>query len=658
MTSPTPHEDSLLALAFSIRANPGAYAVLLGAGVSAPSGILTAWGIVEDLIGRVANLVGQDRPEDPATWYQQRYGEAARYENLLQKLAPSPLERQRLLREYFEPADPGSDSSDRKPTRAHRSIAQLVRTGKVRVIVTLNFDRLMEQALRTEGIEPTIIATAADVAAMAPLHTLSCCVVHLHGDYLNPASMLNTTQELESYAPQMLELLQRIIGDYGLILAGWSGTYDPALVQAIKANYTARYTLTWIEPRSQTPAATEFLTLMNGLLLPADADTAFGLLSDSVTALESRRARHPLTPEVAAATAKRELSGRWVAIDLHDTLGVEFERLHRVPEINLQDYQREAQDGYIAMLERVEEAAKVPVALVAATAYWGAELSDNWWIDELERFSRRPRVSGLVKLQTLRRVAGSALFYAAGIAAQASKRHSLLGRLLARETSDSYEGESLLASVLEANRALENTPPRLYQFLRPLLEQSLSITPEALEDAWQHFEVLRIATVVINDPLYEQLLSQLSQHESDFLELQNSFEQAESTGTGIERARALRAQAAQVRDRALEEIARRAPVRGAHLLAVDRRNNRRWHSPIAERLARELATEGDSHPLIQSALCTDATALSVALRAVSAGVGLVANELSWSGMRPGVASFIPDEIWIDSGQTPSQITGR
>lgn len=108
MTSPTPHEDSLLALAFSIRANPGAYAVLLGAGVSAPSGIVTAWGIVEDLIGRVADLVGQDRPEDPATWYQQRYGEAARYENLLQKLAPSPLERQRLLREYSSLPIPGA----------------------------------------------------------------------------------------------------------------------------------------------------------------------------------------------------------------------------------------------------------------------------------------------------------------------------------------------------------------------------------------------------------------------------------------------------------------------------------------------------------------------------------------------------------------------
>ncbi len=48
MTTATLDEDTLLSLAFSLRANPGAYAVLLGAGVSAPSGILTAWGVVTD----------------------------------------------------------------------------------------------------------------------------------------------------------------------------------------------------------------------------------------------------------------------------------------------------------------------------------------------------------------------------------------------------------------------------------------------------------------------------------------------------------------------------------------------------------------------------------------------------------------------------------
>lgn len=55
----------------------------------------------------------------------------------------------------------------------------------------------------------------------------------------------------------------------------------------------AGYTATWIKPLTQMPTATEFLTLMNGLPLAANADTAFGHLSDSATALESRRARHP-----------------------------------------------------------------------------------------------------------------------------------------------------------------------------------------------------------------------------------------------------------------------------------------------------------------------------------------------------------------------------
>ncbi|MCQ6271014.1 SIR2 family protein [Pseudarthrobacter sp. R1] len=242
------------------------------------------------------------------------------------------------------------------------------------MIVTLNFDRLLEQAIRAEGIEPTIVTTAADVAGLAPLHTLQCCVIHLHGDYLNPASMLNTRTELDSYEPQMMALLQRVLTDYGLIIAGWSGTYDPALMEAIKTNYPARYTLSWIEPGTPSQEATEFRNLMKGILVPTTADAAFGLLIDALTAFESRRSRHPLTVGVVAETVKRELSGRWVAIGLHDRLGAEFERLRLIPEFNLQSYQQDAPDGYVAMLERVEEASKVCLALTASMAYWGDAL--------------------------------------------------------------------------------------------------------------------------------------------------------------------------------------------------------------------------------------------------------------------------------------------
>jgi hypothetical protein len=649
--SPTPHDDALLTLAFSLRANPGAYAILIGAGVSAPSGIFTAWGVVTDLISRVAHQLGAPEPEDPAEWYQERFGEPARYEALLEKLAPSPLERQRLLREYFEPADPESKAEDRRPTLAHRAIARLVKAGAIRVLVTLNFDRLLEQALRAEGIEPTIVTTPADVVGLAPLHTLECCVIHLHGDYLNPASMLNTRTELDAYHPQMMGLLQRILADYGLVIAGWSATFDPALMDAIKNNYPARYTLSWVEPNTPSSEATEFRQLMNGTLVPTDADTAFGLLIDAVTSFDRRQARHPLTVAVAADTAKRELSGRWVAIDLHDRLAAEFERLRLIQEFNLPGYQQDAPDGYVSMLERVEEASKVCVALVASLAYWGDERTDRWWMDELVRFSRQNQASGSVKLLRLRLISGSALFYTAGIGALASKRYDLLARLLVLTRPHHYsDDDQLLADVMEADRALENTAPRMHAFLAPLLVESLSLGQERVDDTWQLFEVIRISAVVIRNGRFKELASTFREANDVFIKSAETFRSAEQSGTGIEDARVVRATAFEDRGRALGNLAHLAPVHGAHLYAVDRYfDDERWQVPVAERLARELDAEGVAHPLAQAWTPADPGELSAAIRAVSAAAGRRAADLSWKGIGPG-GGTIPSEIWLDSHQ--------
>lgn len=661
MTSPTPHEDALLTLAFSLRANPGAYAVLVGAGVSAPSGILTAWGVVKDLISRLAVLVGDEEPADHAQWYEDRYGEPARYETLLEKLAPSSLERQRLLRTYFEPADPAAGSEEKQPTVAHRSIARLVKSGSIRVIVTLNFDRLLEQAIRAEGIEPTIVASAADAAGLAPLHTLDCCIVHLHGDYLNPATMLNTTTELDAYEPEMLDLLHRLLRDYGLILAGWSGLYDPALVKAIKSHYPGRYTLTWVEPSTQTEAAAEFRTLMKGSLVPTDADKAFGSLADSVASLNSRSARHPLTAALAAETAKRELSGQWVAIALHDRLAIEFEALHRLPDFN--HFQQEAPDGYLAMVQRIEEASKVPIALVSALAYWGDEKTDQWWIDEVERFSRQIRAGGPIRLLSLRLIAGSALYYSAGIAAMASKRYELLSQLLNRQRPNAFNDEQeKLAGVLAADGALENTSPRLYQFLRPILAESLVLGSERLEDAWQLFEVLRMSSLVISKPRFGELKKQFVAQEAALLEAQKDFHEAERTGTGIDEAREKRAKAVEARGRALGNVAALVPMRKPHLLATDHVLDERWRILVADRIVTELQAEGDAHPLIQAAVAADAESLSTAIRAVGAAASRKALDLSWKeietvGNKIG-SGVIPDEIWIDTGLTPEQVAAR
>lgn len=647
MTSPTPHNDALLSLAFSLQTSPGAYAVLVGAGVSAPSGILTAWGVVVDLISKVASLEGNKLPlEDPADWYTSRFGEPARYETLLEKLAPSSTERQRLLQSYFEPADPDSDSPDKKPTLAHKSLAKLVKNGTVRVLVTLNFDRLLEQAIRAEGIEPTIVASPRDVAGLAPLHTLQCCVVHLHGDYLNPTSMLNTTTELEAYDPAMLELLRRILKDYGLILAGWSAAYDPALVEAITTEYPGRYTLTWIEPRTPSTAASDFRTLMNGKLIPLTADEAFGRLADAVSSLNVRLARHPLTALTAAETAKRELSGRWVAIGLHDTLGRELERLHSLPELNPTDNMSEAPDGYLAMLSRIEEAVAVPSALVAALAFWGDTRTDIWWIDEIERLARHPRASGTTKLLRLPFIAGSALFYAAGVAATGARRYDLLTRLLTLKARRPFGGpDYLLGEALRADGELEGVKPRQYDVLQPLLRETLSTAAASAEDFWQQFEILRNAAIMLNEPRFQAAEANFRNAEENLSVARLAFETTEAAGDDVDRVRVARVEAVENRDRALGSIANLADVRGAHLLGAASLEKNQWRSPFAERLAREVESEGDLHPLAQTGFAPP-HALACVLRAVSLAIGREARELAYRESN----GKIPHSMWLDGSK--------
>lgn len=100
MTS-SPRDDALVTLAFSLYSNPGAYAILVGAGVSKDA-VPTAWEVLTSLIVDVASLTGETITADDAeNWWAENLGTEPRYENILEKLAPTQHERQRLLRRFL-----------------------------------------------------------------------------------------------------------------------------------------------------------------------------------------------------------------------------------------------------------------------------------------------------------------------------------------------------------------------------------------------------------------------------------------------------------------------------------------------------------------------------------------------------------------------------
>ncbi|MBN2361366.1 MAG: SIR2 family protein, partial [Deltaproteobacteria bacterium] len=285
--------DPAVALAMSVQSNPGAYAALLGSGVSQTSGIPTGWGIVCDLVTRVARMHGEPAGEDPAAWYEARYGKQPDYSELLAEVARSPTERARLLRSYFEPTEEERARGAKAPTPSHRALARLAKGGFIRVFVTTNFDRLLEQALADENIVPSVIATCSDLQGAPPLGAGQVTLVKVHGDYVD-CRIKNTPEELAQYEPPLDALLDRIIGDHGFIVAGWSAQWDKALVEAFLRADTPRYATWWTGRRPPKGPGAKLLAARHGEFVPVEgADEFFAQLTERVAGASVGQCRLP-----------------------------------------------------------------------------------------------------------------------------------------------------------------------------------------------------------------------------------------------------------------------------------------------------------------------------------------------------------------------------
>src|SRR5665213_1909351 len=236
--------DGRSALAVSMHALPGVYAVLVGSGMSTAAGIPTGWQVVQDLVRRVTTSEGvsaEELGDSPEEWWAAQGRAEPRYDTLLAAVASTDSARQQLLRGYFDPLPPERPI---QPTAAHMALASLCAVGRVRLILTTNFDRLIERALDAVGITPQVVARTEVIAGMTPLPHAPVTVLKLHGDYAMPG-LRNSPDELSAYPPEMDALLDRVFDEWGLLVVGWSATYDIALGNAIARAPSRRYPTFW-----------------------------------------------------------------------------------------------------------------------------------------------------------------------------------------------------------------------------------------------------------------------------------------------------------------------------------------------------------------------------------------------------------------------------
>ena len=296
-------QKEIIRLAFSIYSSPGSCALLLGSGVSKSAKIKTGWEVMLDLIQKIADIE-KEKPEDLLVWYKQKFdGEDPTYDNLLDRITQKSVERRNILAEYFDPTPQHIEDGQRIPQPAHKSIAKLVKQGYIKVIITTNFDRLLETALLMEGIHPYLIYSDDAIdGCLPPVHIRDSCIIYkIHGDYKD-TRLRNTPDELKKYPEKVNRYLERIFEDFGIIVCGWSAEWDVALRKALCNESGHRFGLQWTSVSHANYAAKKIIAI-------SSADNFFVTLQENIEALRRHQyPKDPLTTPIAIEKCKKYIS--------------------------------------------------------------------------------------------------------------------------------------------------------------------------------------------------------------------------------------------------------------------------------------------------------------------------------------------------------------
>ena len=519
--------DTLNSLAFSMQANPGVYALLLGSGVSRSAQIPTGWEITLDLVSKLAAAQGEEdvRSLSPKDWYKEKFGKDPDYSDLLDKLAKTPAERQQLIRGYLEPTEKERADGLKVPTPAHRAIAKLVAQGYVRVVITTNFDRLMEKALDAEGVVPTVISTEDQANGAMPLIHQRCCVFKVHGDYLD-TRIRNTEAELEAYPEAFNQLLDRILDEFGLIVCGWSAAWDPALRNAIERTKSRRFSHYWAMRGEPTEQAQKLIEHRQGLHVSiSDADSFFSKLAGQVQAISEVSRQNPLSVKMKVAVLKKYLADPVNRIRLDDLISDEVSHILEITsgsDFDIVGHPQLDKNSFTHRVRAYEAACEGLIAMAAVGGYWAEEWHYPIWKKALVRLGYMPEAGyghscdGV--LYRLKRYPATLLLYSLGISAlQAGEKGiPLLSLLLSTELQQ--EGRSdkkavevlspfLLLSGNEQNSKLLDGVEGLWfpfnewllRFLCPVF-QSSCISQQGFQDIFDRLEVLIALNFCSNNP--------------------------------------------------------------------------------------------------------------------------------------------------------------
>ena len=327
-----------------LRTAPGNYAFLLGAGMSAGAGIPLGGTIVRMLRQRLIEELQHDiSPEAGESlfkelgWFQDPETE---YAEALQRAFSSDHERQRFFRELI---------AGKMPTLAHYYLASIIASGHCNLVLTTNFDDLLEKALASLHLDEVNVIAHATETEFVSTNPELVTVVKLHGHYTFP-QLSNLADETQRLQRQLRKYFEFLLRDHGLIVAGYAGN-DRSIMDPITRSLRDRTLprgVVWCVRRNEasTPASylqelerlgtgnVRFLRIQDVDEFYRDLHTRLGLPDNQVLdALSAERYRYQQKKMLQRLSTGMSLDLQEAAID-ND---LRYLRIRRHDEVDMVD---------------------------------------------------------------------------------------------------------------------------------------------------------------------------------------------------------------------------------------------------------------------------------------------------------------------------------
>jgi hypothetical protein len=223
----------------------------------------------DDLICQLAARRGMRAIPSPVSWYVDTFGQWPSYEALLYEVHEVP--RDSDPRVFFAPTADDVTAGRRIPRPAHRALAELVRAGHFRLILTTNFDRLIETALAEAGMAVTVASLPDDMACP---RSGSPHVLKLHGDYADLAPKMLPRRQLHYASAKIRAVLAEVFATHHVLACGWSAAWDTALAEALAAG-SAELSVHWLTTGELSAAARTIVRRRTATVLTIEGADSF-----------------------------------------------------------------------------------------------------------------------------------------------------------------------------------------------------------------------------------------------------------------------------------------------------------------------------------------------------------------------------------------------